>query len=158
MALFAAAGPALAQPAKQNPVIGSWSLRSSERTFSAGRKDYHFGKNPVGRIVYDKTGRMSAFVSRPDRKTSLAPGMDLDNAPEDELRGIVTGFSAYIGTFEVDEANQMIIHHVKAHVNPASSGTDMRRAFHFEGNNLVLTRRSPDGTSSDRMVFEREPD
>lgn len=156
--LLALSTPAMAQTANHAPVVGSWRLKASERTFADGHKEYHFGKNPVGRTTYDKQGRMTAFVSSPDRKTSLGPGMDLDTAPEAELRGIVTGFTAYFGTYTLDEANQTITHHVIAHVNPSSSGTDMRRGFHFEGANLILTRHAPDGTSSDRMVFERESD
>ena len=158
LALLAISAPALAQPARQNPVIGCWTLRSSTRTFLDGHTEHHWGLNPVGRIEYDKSGRMFALVMRPDRKTSLAPGMDLDTAPENELRGIVTGFSSYFGTFEVDETARVITHRVIAHVNPSSSGTDMKRNFHFEGSSLVLTRHDPDGSSSDQMVFDRLPD
>lgn len=156
LALLAVSVPALAETTAHASIVGCWRLESSERTFTDGHKEYHWGEKPLGRIQYDKSGRMFALVTRPDRKTSLAPGMDLDTAPESELRGIVTGFSAYFGTFEIEESTQTIIHHVRAHVNPASSGTDMRRGFHFEGERLVLTRRDPTGSSSDRMVFVRE--
>jgi hypothetical protein len=36
--------------------------------------------------------------------------------------------------------------------------TDLQRHFHFEAGRLVLTRTSPDGTGSDRLVFDREPE
>ena len=156
LALFAVSAPALAQKAGQHPIAGSWKLLASERTFKDGRKEYHFGQNPVGRIKYEKSGKMYALAMRPARPSTLAPGMDLDGASEADLRNAVTGFTAYIGTWEVDEANQTLIHHVEAHLNPSSVGTAMKRQFHFEGNNLVLTRVSPDGSSSDRMVFEPE--
>jgi len=158
LALLAASAPAMTQSGPQHRVVGSWKLQASERTFRDGHKEYHFGRNPVGRIVYEKSGKMFALAMRPGRPSTLAPGMDLDGASETDLRNAVTGFTAYIGTYSVDEANQTLIHHVQAHLNPSSVGTDMKRKFHFEGRNLVLTRVSPDGSSSDRMVFEPELD
>ena len=77
---------------------------------------------------------------------------------EYELRNAVTGFVAYFGTFDVDAATHTVIHHVQASLFPSWAGTDLKRNFHFEGRSLVLTRVSPDGTSSDRLVWDREPD
>jgi len=65
---------------------------------------------------------------------------------------------AYYGNFEVDEATHTVIHHVQASLVPSWVGTDLKRNFYFEVGSLVLTRTSPDGTSSDRLVFDREPD
>ena len=158
MALLAISAPALAEPRRQSPLIGCWKLRSCVRTLRDGQTQYHFGRNPVGRIEYDKAGRMFALLTRPGRRSSVSPGMELDNAPEDELRNAVTGFVAYFGTFDIDEATHTVIHHLQASLFPSWVGTDLERNFHFEGRSLVLTRLSPDGASSDRLVWDREPD
>jgi hypothetical protein len=84
--------------------------------------------------------------------------MELDNAPEEELRNAVTGIVAYFGSYEVDESAHTVIHHVEASLFPSWVGTDLKRNFEFERGSLVLTRVSPDGTSSDRLVLNREPD
>jgi hypothetical protein len=101
---------------------------------------------------------MFALLMRPRRRTTVSPGMELDQAPADELRNIVTGFVSYFGTFDVDQANHSVTHHVEASLVPSWVGTDLKRNFHFEGSSLVLTRVSPDGTSSDRLILDRGPD
>ena len=88
----------------------------------------------------------------------MAPGMELDNAPEDELRNAVTGIVAYFGSYDVDETALTVSHHVQASLFLSWVGTDLKRNFQFERGSLVLTRVSPDYTSSDRLVFDREPD
>jgi hypothetical protein len=101
---------------------------------------------------------MFALLMRPERHTTVTPGMELDQAPEHELRNIVTGFVSYFGTFDVDQASRSVTHHVEASLVPSWVGTDLKRNFHFEGSSLVLTRVSPDGSSSDRLILDREPD
>lgn len=158
IALLAISAPALAEPRRQSPLIGCWKLDSCVRTLRDGQTQYHFGRNPVGRIEYDKAGRMFALLMRPGRQSSAPSGMELETAPEDELRNVVTGFVAYFGTFDVDEATHSVIHHIQASLVPSWVGTNLKRTYHFEGESLVLTRLSPDGSSSDRLVWHREPD
>jgi hypothetical protein len=112
-------------------------MRSCERTLRDGKIQYHFGRSPVGRIEYDKAGRMFALLMRPGRQSSADPGMELDNASEDELRNAATGFVAYFGTYGVDEATHTVIHHVQASLFPSWVGTDLKRNFQFEGGSLA---------------------
>ena len=128
------------------------------RMLGEGPTQYPFGRNPVGQIEYDKAGRMFALLMRPERRTTVPPGMELDQAPEDELRSIVTGFVCYFGTFDVDEASHTVTHHVEASLVPSWVGTDLKRRFQFEGSSLVLTRVAPDGAVSDCLTWDREPD
>ncbi len=158
ISLPANSAPALAQPKDTNPVVGCWKLRSCVRTLRDGTTQYSFGRNPVGRIEYDKTGRVFALLTHPDRRTTVPPGMELDQAPEDELRNLVTGIVVYFGTFTVDEANHTVIHHVEASLVPSWVGTDLKRHFRIDGSTLVLTRVSPDDSSSDCLIWDREPD
>ena len=83
--------------------------------------------------------------------------MELDKAPNEELRDAVTGFVAYFGTFEIDEATQKVVHHIEASLSPSWVGTDLKRSFHFDAaGRLILTRPAPD--SSDELIWERESD
>ena len=125
-------------------------------TFKDGRTEHPFGEKPVGRIEYDKTGRMSALLMRPDRRSTLPPGPPLNKATSEELRDAVTGFVAYFGTFDIDEATQTVIHHVEASLSPSWVGTDLKRRFRFDAGLLILTRPAPD--SSDELIWERESD
>jgi len=140
---------AYAQPSARSRLIGVWKLRTCVRTFKDGRTGRPFGEKPVGRIEYDKAGRMSALLMRRGRPSTLPPGTELDN-------DAVTGFVAYIGTFDIEEATQSVIHHVEASLSPSWVGTDLKRRFRFDGGRLILARPAPD--SSDELVWERESD
>ena len=68
---------ALAQPGVRGSLIGVWTLQSCVRTFADGHKEYPFGEKPVGRIEYDKEGRMFALLMRSGRRSTVAPGLEL---------------------------------------------------------------------------------
>jgi len=144
---------ALAQPGVRGSLIGVWTLESCVRTFAEGHNEYPFGEKPVGRIEYDKEGRMFALLMRPGRRSTLAPGLELDAANVEEIREAVTGFVAYFGSYEVDDASQTVTHHVKASLVPSWVGTSLKRSFRWDGARLVLTRAVP-GTT-DELVWER---
>jgi len=137
--------------------IGVWRLISCERKSKGGRIDYPYGEKPVGRITYDKAGRMSAQLMRPGRRSTVPPGLTLiaGNAGVEEIRDAVDGFIAYYGTFNVDESAQTVIHHVQACLVPSWVGTDLKRTYRFQANHLVLTAVT---ASVLELVWEREPD
>jgi hypothetical protein len=64
------------------------------------------------------------------------------------LREAVTGFVAYFGTYDVDEAAHTVTHHVEASLVPSWVGTDVKRQFNFQDGRLLLTAAAPDGSSS----------
>ena len=146
-----------AAPAAQDRFIGVWRLISYERKSKDGRIDYPYGEKPVGRITYDKAGRMSAQLMRPGRRSTVAPGASFiaGNATAEEIREAVSGFFAYFGTFDVDDSAQTVIHHVQACLVPSWVGTDLKRTYRFNANRLVLTAIT---TSVLELTWEREPD
>ena len=138
----------------RNRFIGVWRLVSCVRKESNGDLTYPYGEKPVGRIAYDKAGRMSVQIMRPGR--SQASGRTLRGASVDILREAVDGFIAYFGTFDVDEATRTVVHHVQACLVPSWVGTDLKRIYEFEGNRLILTAESEEGTL--RLTWQRETD
>jgi len=148
---------AQAAPAVRNRFLGVWRLISCERKSADGRLDYPYGERPVGRITYDKAGRMSAQLMRPGRRSTVTPGVSLiaGGANGEEIREAVTGFIAYFGTFDLDEPTQTVIHHVQACLVPSWVGTDLKRTYRFNANRLVLTAST---TSVLELIWERERD
>ena len=144
---------ALAQPGVRGSLIGVWTLESCVRTLADGDKEHPFGEKPVGRIEYDKDGRMFALLMRPGRRSTMAPGLELDAASVGEIREAVTGFVAYFGSYEVDNGSQTVTHHVEASLEPSWVGTSLKRRFRWEGALLVLTRAVPGMT--DELVWKR---
>ena len=144
-----------AAPAARDRFIGVWRLISCERKSKDGGIDYPYGEKPVGRITYDKAGRMSAQLMRPGRRSTVAPGVSLiaGNASGEEIRAAVDGYIAYFGTFDVDESAHTVIHHVQACLVPSWVGTDLKRTYRFNANRLALTAVT---TSVLELIWERE--
>jgi hypothetical protein len=136
--------------------IGVWRLISMERRYKDGRTTYPYGKQPVGRITYDRAGRMSAQLMRSDRMKPSSKDAPLAESSPDEMRNVLNGFVSYFGTFDIDEASRTVIHHVAVALNPAWVGADLRRTYEFSGDRLSLTVSYED--SSATLVWEREKD
>ena len=141
--------------------VGVWNLVSFERTSTDGKVTKPYGDKPVGRICYDKSGRMSAQLMRPGRRhTSLATANNsadsLRGASCDDLREMANGFASYYGTFDVDVASKTVIHHVKVAMLPSWVGTDLKRIYAVEGNRLSLTVVA--ASSRATLVWEKESD
>ena len=49
----------------------------------------------------------------------------------DDMRDMLTGFNAYFGTFDVDQAARTVIHHLQSALIPSWVGTDQRRRYEF---------------------------
>lgn len=137
--------------------VGVWKLIACERKFKDGRVDYPYGEKPVGRITYDKAGRMSAQLMRPGRRSTVVPGMTFTTSDigVEEIREAVNGFTAYFGTFDVYESARTVVHHVQASLVPSWVGTDLKRTYRFDANRLVLTAVT---TNVTELAWERERD
>lgn len=135
---------------------GVWKLIRCESRDAEGQVREPFGPHPVGRIVYDRSGRMSAQLMNPERAGSLysPTGGVSREATEEEVRKAVAGYVAYFGTFSVDETRRVVIHHVQCALDPAWVGSDQARDYEFQGNRLTLSA----GLSGRRihLTWERE--
>jgi hypothetical protein len=121
---------------KSVSVVGTWRLVSSEGRSSGGDVSRQYGDAPVGLLLYGADGYMSATLMRPDRPP-FASNDRLRGTPE-ELRLASQGFLAYCGTYDLDAANGIIVHHVTAADFPNIVGTDLVRRFVMENGHLVL--------------------
>ena len=121
--------------------IGVWKLVSCERKANHGEVSYPYGEKPVGRLTYDKEGRMSAQLMRPGRRSY-----------KEDLLDILDGFIAYFGTYSINESARTVTHHVQACLFPMWVGTDLKRMYEFSGNRLILEAASAEGVV--RLVWE----
>ncbi len=146
---IAAVGSVEARPDARDRLAGVYKLVTYQRRAQNGDLTDVYGPDPIGRITYDRAGRMSAFLMRPGRK----PAKDPQAVTLEEYRDIHRGFVAYMGTFDVDEASMTVVHHVEAALNPAWIGTDLKRRYEFSGNRLTLSIPGPTTTI---LVWERQ--
>jgi Lipocalin-like domain len=155
---LAAATALEAAPSIRDRFLGVWRLIRCESRYKDGRTEYPYGEKPVGRITYDKAGRMSAQLMRPGRPAGKVPsgvGLVVGNATTDEIREAVDGFASYFGTFDIDEKTKTVTHHVQGCLVPSWVGTDLKRTYQFTANRLTLTATT---TATRELVWEREKD
>jgi hypothetical protein len=116
-------------------------LVSATQTLADGtvRPDPQTGSNGVGYLIYTETGHMCALVANPERR----PWKSVQTPTEAELRNAFDGFVAYAGTFEVNEAQGYIVHHVEIDRVPNLTGSARKRYCSFSGNHLLLRGAPP---------------
>src|SRR5712692_5037082 len=128
--------------------IGAWRLVSVEEEAPDGEVVYPYGQDAAGLLIYDPSGRMSVQIMRRDR--APLSSADWQSLPAEEIKKTIEGFTAFFGSYEVDEANGSVIHRVEGHVLPESVGKVLGREFTFSGDVLIL-KPSPNR----RVIWER---
>ena len=136
-------------------LVGTWRLVSDTQRLTDGtvRPDPQTGPRGMGYVMYSETGRICAVLANPDR-----PKWSSETAPVDaELRTAFDGLVAYCGTYEVDEAQGTVVHHVELDKVPNRAGLVRKRHFEVSGNQLVLRPAPPlpEGVQQWTIVFER---
>jgi hypothetical protein len=111
----------------QKQLIGTWKITAVE-----DRKDeydpnsewtYPYGKNPKGYFVYDNTGHVMIQIMKTPPGPPFASGDD-EKPTAEEVKTAFTGYFAYFGTYTVDAAKNVVIHHVEGSLKPSFIGTD----------------------------------
>jgi hypothetical protein len=133
----------------KDPATGKWSPTPN------------FNSN--GYIIYADTGHMGVHIM-PKVRTGFAA-----NPPTgDEALAALTGYTAYFGSFEVNdkERDKFVIHHRWGQINPGGQ-VDVRRYYDFVtmpngSQRLILTPPPAEGGGKDkamrRLVWQRMPD
>ena len=116
--------------------IGSWELVSYELRFPSGAITKPFGDRPVGRILYQSNGQMSAKLMRP-AATPFVSGDPL-NATTEETERAWRNYIGYWGTFRVDPKTGTVVHRIEGGWFPNWVGQQQTRSFRFERDTLVL--------------------
>jgi hypothetical protein len=103
------------------------------------------GANPKGLIHYDPSGYMSVQVA-PDRERKKAGSTP---TPE-EAQAALVEYTAYFGTYTIDETAGTVTHHREGSVQPGDA-PEVVRCYEFAGDRLILR---PPGTTHE-IVWER---
>jgi hypothetical protein len=111
--------------------IGTWQLISITL---AGQMDPNRGSHPIGLIYYDGTGYMAVQIM-PDR---LRPKYAGTEPTPDEAKATITGYTAYFGTYTINEEARTVTHHRMGNINPGGLGDFVRRYEFAPGDRLIL--------------------
>ena len=117
-------------------LVGTWRLVSFEYVLANGATVEAYGREPVGLLVYDSAGFMSAQIMSPSRPRFVTG--DRRTGSFEELQSAVEGYIAYFGSYEVDEARGCVVHAELGDLFPNAVGTRQVRYYRFENDLLVL--------------------
>jgi len=115
---------------------GTWKLVSFNAQDLNGQTIYPLGKDALGRLNYEQSGRMSVQIMNPKRPRFSSSDPLL--ASEGEVRAAFGGYLAYYGTYSVNEDEEIMVHRIEASLLPNWVGTEHARKFDYDGKFLVL--------------------
>jgi len=136
-------------------IVGTWTLVSTEEKLRDGttRPYPDLGPNAVGYLMYTAEGHMCAAMMKPLRESWLG-----EYATDREKVSAGSGFSAYCGTYAVDEKNRVITHYPEVSYSPNDLGTAQRRPYKFEGSRLIFSDVESNGeVESWKITWEKAP-
>ncbi|HEU4390663.1 MAG TPA: lipocalin-like domain-containing protein [Blastocatellia bacterium] len=116
--------------------VGTWKLISVEDTLANGVVEYPYGRDPAGLLVYDSSGRMAVQIVRRNRPRLSSDS--INEATAEEIKAAADGFTAFFGTYTVDEVESKVTHLVEGHLSPNSIGKNLVREYQFIENRLIL--------------------
>ena len=132
------------------PLVGTWRLLRFEDVEN-GQTIHRYGERPIGLFIYTADGHVAIQIANPANPACAAPlpAVFASNArmkaettlPEctpEQLRKRLDGYVAYWGTYSVDAAASVVIHHVESDLKGGYVGTDQRRPFTVDGDRLVI--------------------
>jgi len=113
----------LSRPDRER-LIGTWRLASIEgpdgKLLTTGV--------PTGMLIYTRDGHMSVQLMQPESGAALTNDYFLN------------GYEASFGSYDLDEANHTITHHVQGSITHLLVGKDLPRGYHFnDDRNLIIT-------------------
>jgi hypothetical protein len=118
----------------QSQLVGTWKLvLFQDRNSPDDPWENDFGDPPLGYFMYDVAGHASIQIMKTPPVQISAGGPTAEQALE-----IFNGYIAYFGTYEVDESQGLIVHHVEGGVNPNDINSNQPRPFELSGDQLII--------------------
>jgi hypothetical protein len=112
--------------------VGTWNLASVEERTEAGEWEatsVQMTETPVGILIYDDVGNMAVQIT----------GNPRGQENSSEVPGMVNGYIAYYGTYEVDPQAGTVTHHRRGHINPDLGSLSVVRLSEL-GPNAIAAR------------------
>jgi hypothetical protein len=144
--------PRTASPLSAERLYGTWDLVDFVRIVDGESIGHVLGPDPIGRLSYQRDGRVSALLMRRDRPW---PADGDFFSTDDARRGAAAlGFVGYGGWFEL--RGDQVVHQVDISLYPEHPGTELVRQVRWQGQRLVLSTEERRTRSGRRMWDELE--
>lgn len=129
-------------------IIGTWKLVSWVYENEHHEKIDFFGPNPIGILMYEKSGYMNAQLMRSDR-ANFASNQSATGTVEEYISSF-NSYAAYFGKFEEKEPGTLT-HTVEGSLYPNWVGHDEIRYGKLQGNTLILS--APGIINGSKIMF-----
>ena len=142
--------------ASEHELLGVWRLVDSFDMRPNGEIVRSRGQTPRGILVYDDRRHMAVQVMNDGRPGS--DSFDPAQALPEQNRAMLTGYTAYFGTFEVNEEEGCVLHHMDGNLFPHEIGTTRKRFYRLIDDRLTLTTppfQDCGESRTRRIVWER---
>jgi Lipocalin-like domain len=111
-------------------LVGTWRLVS----ITESQLQEYRGEKPTGLIYYDDKGNMAVQIMPSRERPKYAATLPTP----DEARSALLGYTAYFGTYTVDEKRQVVIHNRTGNINPSGLGDFVRRYEFLSDDKIIL--------------------
>lgn len=133
---------ASADPVNAASLVGTWRLVRFEDVQN-GRTLHEYGEQPKGLFIYTADGHVAIQIANPGnpvciRRYDERDGIALPVCTPAQREALMAGYVAYWGTYTVDAAAGVVVHHVESDFGIGYTGTDQRRPFRLDGDTLTL--------------------
>ena len=143
-------GQTAAQSETAKKFVGAWQLVSIEG--GTPQASANRGEHATGIIFYDGLGNMAAQIMPGRARSKYAAPLPTP----DEARLALLGYTAYFGTYTVDEKARTVIHHRKGNINPGGINDEGVRHYEFApGDRLILTPAVTPPTPETHLTWQR---
>jgi hypothetical protein len=147
---------------RRDQLIGAWRLVSMDyRGPDNASVDPFYQPDSTGLIIYDASGWMSVHIAGPHRQAWKVPASRLpttDTPQDGALKAAAfDSYYAYFGTWDLDEGQSVVTHHVITALLPAEDGQSYAQQVALENGRLIFTTRTgPEGRQTVRhKIWER---
>jgi hypothetical protein len=138
------------QKTLKEQVVGTWAYVTVDIVGADGSRVPLYGPNPQGLASFDSNGHYILLTARRGQ-AKFASNNRNEGTPE-ENKAVVQGSIAHFGTYTVNEADKTITFHIEASTFPNWDGTEQKRPFTVNGDELKWTTPASSGGSAEVIL------
>jgi Lipocalin-like domain len=117
-----------------NPLIGTWKLKSLETRTTDGSVSYPYGRQVRGYVIFSPEGYFSATIMNANREKF--PSQDMRGGSIEQKAEAADSCLCYAGPYETEKDKFRI--KVEVSLFPNWIGTTQERSFKIEGKTLSV--------------------
>jgi hypothetical protein len=154
---LAASASVAQQPNLRAMILGAWSLTEASTVAGTEITSWFGRQDPVsGLLIYQNNGWMSVQIS--GARPSKIARADYNKLNATDKFEWLKEYYAYYGTFELDDASNIVSHQIFDALLPYERNITLKRKCYLEGDILSLLtepREESGKTTFNRLVWKR---